>query len=303
MSQVSILKPSQFDIKNVQFSSIRENPTTRAKSMYINYNGSQLLVQTPKMNTPFGLNANTFGDAAADAPKKYSLPLSFGKMDDPEKDREIIAFHRMIQEIEAALLKMACEKSIDFFKKQHKPDMVKEFFSAGIKRSIDKETSLPNGKYPDTLNIKLDSTGKAPTEVYINAKTPETAPFTDIFQKGASCVALLNCSCWIANGKFGVTWRAKQIKYYPIPKLSGYSITDDDESEAITSALSTGMAISSTPAPSKAASAPISIPDDEEEEAATSEIDEGDDEETPAPAPAPAPAKTAAKKVVVAKKK
>jgi hypothetical protein len=268
---MSVIKPSQFNPASLKFSSVRVNPTTQAKSVYINYNDGPLLVQCPKMALPFGLNVSEFDGS----PKKFGLALSFKNMD----DTEVRALHNMIQSIERMLIEHATTSSVEFFKKPLKSEIIREFFNAGIKQSKDKATGLPDGKYPDTMSIKLDVGGKNATEVYNEKRELDQRPFESIFQKGGSCVALITCSCWISAGKFGITWRAKQIKYYPIAGLSGYSIMDDDEVDAVSSAISSSLAVSGG---ASAAAAAVEIADDDDTPAAAA-VDEDDDEEEEAP--------------------
>jgi hypothetical protein len=264
---MSVIKPSQFNPASIKFSSVRVNPTTQAKSVYINYNEGPLLVQCPKMTMPFGLNVSEFEGA----PKKFGVSLSFKNID---SDPEVRALHNMISTIERMLIDHATTSSVEFFKKVQKKEVIQEFFTSGIKQSRDKATGLPDGKYPDTITVKLDVGGKNGTEVYNEKREQDHRPFESIFQKGGSCIALITCSCWISAGKFGITWRTKQMKYYPIAGLSGYSIQDDDEVDAVSSAIQSSLAVSGG-----AAAAVVDVPDDEEAPAAV----EDDEEEEEAP--------------------
>merc|ERR1711998_823193 len=75
-----ILKPEQFDIKNVEFSDLKTQPNG-GKIIYLNYldggKKKKLVIQTPKMSCPYGMSF--YGDG--DYPK-YSLEMSFGGMQD-----------------------------------------------------------------------------------------------------------------------------------------------------------------------------------------------------------------------------
>ena len=92
--------------------------------------------------------------------------------------------------------------------------------------------------------------------------------------KGASLTTLIQCtSVWFAGSKFGLSWKALQIRMDKVPEsIRGYAFVDDDDSSA---------------RPTTRAPAPVS---NQNRFAELDEAEEAEEEEE-APAPAPAPAK------------
>ena len=55
MSSSEIILPKSFDISKLSFSQPKQL-TTGGKTIFVNYSGNQLLMQTPDMKTPFGVS-------------------------------------------------------------------------------------------------------------------------------------------------------------------------------------------------------------------------------------------------------
>ena len=113
------------------------------------------------------------------------------------------------------------------------------------KVSVDQETGEPNGKYPPGCGFKIvKKDGKFPEfSIYDNQKPPtvfdvnqETESPTSIERllvKNALVKCVLRCNgVWIANGKFGCTWRAEQVRIkVPEGGLMDFAILSDSEDE------------------------------------------------------------------------
>jgi hypothetical protein len=115
-----------------------------------------------------------------------------------------------------------------------------------------------------------------------------SADVESVFTMGSKVRALIQCTgFWVAAGKFGLSWRLKQMIVDPSSRIGKEYAFDDDAEESAPVA---------APAPKKAAPVPVA------------EISNSDDEEEAAPeaaAPAPVvqeqepePEPTQAKKVV-----
>ena len=57
---------------------------------------------------------------------------------------------------------------------------------------------------------------------------------TDLLKKGSKVKLLLRCNgLWVANGKFGCTWRAEQMKVTRAATFDDYAFDDSDEEEEV----------------------------------------------------------------------
>jgi hypothetical protein len=72
----------------------------------------------------------------------------------------------------------------------------------------------------------------------VNKTTDEPVELSNVMMKGALVKVVLKCNgIWIANGKFGCTWRAEQIRIkVPEGGLRDFAIlsdSDEEEEEAV----------------------------------------------------------------------
>ena len=68
----------------------------------------------------------------------------------------------------------------------------------------------------------------------VNGETDDSVDISNILMKGSQIKAVLKCNgIWLANGKFGCTWRAEQIRVkVPEGGLNEFAIeseSDDDD--------------------------------------------------------------------------
>jgi hypothetical protein len=181
--------------------------------------------------------------------------------------------------------------------------MVKMFYTPTMRFARDAEGNLK--PYPPTLKIQLrQRDGKFETAVYDDKKRPlNDIPLEDVLVKRAYLTVLIQCTgVWFAGGKFGLSWKALQIRADKIPdSIRGFAFLEDGDA---------------APAPSKTAPAAKAPPanqfaglDDEEvdDDAAlaappmsAAPADEDEElEEAPLPVPVKKPVvKTVVKKVV-----
>jgi hypothetical protein len=138
------------------------------------------------------------------------------------------------------------------------------------------------------MKLKLMETETGYTTNFFNIeKQPiEASDVDNFFTKGTKVRGLIQCTgFWIAAGKFGLTWRLKQMVLDPPARIGKAYAFDDGDDEVAAPA----------PAPKAAAvAAPVLVEEEEEAEA---------EEEVEEVAPAPVePVKKIVRKVVVAKK-
>jgi hypothetical protein len=136
--------------------------------------------------------------------------------------------------------------------------------------------------YPPTIKLQLrQRDGKFETQVYDDKKRPLTdVPLEDILVKGSVITSLIQCTgVWFAGGKFGLSWKAIQIRADKVPEsIRGFAFLEEDGEAA--------------PAPVAAAAAPkaavAAVQSQNKFAALHDDEDEVDDEEALAPPPAAA---------------
>ena len=70
-------------------------------------------------------------------------------------------------------------------------------------------------------------------DMYDNLKSqidPEN--FVKVLTKGIKAASLIECvGLWFAGGKYGCSWKIKQLKVEPSSQISGYSFVDDSDAD------------------------------------------------------------------------
>ena len=208
--------------------------------LFLNYNGGidPMYLQTPEVTIPF--DPNYFPDNADSG--KYALKISLTNLEENESMREL---HSKLTELDDFLMNAAVTNSGSWLKKPKiSLETIKELYTPLLKVHTDQETGEPTGKWPDQFGFKvvmknkkfpgLSIYDKNKTNFDINNETDNPVDIKNILVKGASIKAVLKCNgLWIANGKFGCTWRAQQIRVkVPEGGLKEFAIlSDSDDSD------------------------------------------------------------------------
>ena len=207
------------------------------KMLFLNYGGgiNPLYVTTPEVEIPF--DPSYFPDNENSG--KYSVKFSMKNVDDNKSMRD---FHTWALSMDDLLLKKASENTQAWFRKAKMSDeTIKELYTPMVRVSVDPETGEPNGKYPDSFGFKVvkrDGRFKD-FSIYDNKKvvfdvnkdTDDGIDISKVLLKGSLIKAVLKCNgVWIANGKFGCTWRAEQIRVkVPEGGLEDFAILSESE--------------------------------------------------------------------------
>jgi len=206
-----------------------------------------------------------------------------------ETSEPMSQFKDFLEQVDEWAIDMAHKNSWEWLKTKSAPrDTIAFNYTRTLKVPVDTKTGEPNGK-PANMKLKLMETESGYTTNFFNVeKQPiEAADVDNFFSKGTKVRGLIQCTgFWIAAGKFGLTWRLKQMVLDP-PARIGKAYAFDDGDDDVSSA--------PAPAPKAAAvAAPVLVEEEEEAEA---------EEEVEEVAPAPVePVKKVIRKVVVAKK-
>jgi len=307
-----------------------------AKSIYVNYQGYKINIQTPVLNIPYGVNDNM--QFIKDDPKrkdetqKYDITVSFKGIDENQK---IKVFHDKLIELENKILEDAFANRVAWFKNNFDGNKgtVSNMFSRIIRRDKDKETGMFADKYPPTFKAKIpydSSEDKFDFDSYdMDNNEIDFKDYVSNLKGGKAQFIIQLTGIWFSAGMFGCSWKIVSAKFQ---KVNSSKITfvkdsdddnvdddeDDDDIEVDTEIISKSVQKPQVATDAAAASAttvsktPVvsSKEEEEEEEEEEQEEEEEDDEEEeedtqvpePEPEPEPEPVKPAVKKVVNKKK-
>jgi hypothetical protein len=287
----SLLKLKEFDSSNLVCSAPKALNAMGAKSVNLNYKfndgQSPITFQTPWMRS-FGIN-QWVDPKNANAEPKLSVTLSFMGS---EENESVTAFKEFLESIDEWAIDTAHKNAWEWLKTKSAPrDTIAFNYTRSLKVPVDQATGEPNGK-PANMKLKLNKRdGGFDTSFFNTDKQVIPADEVDgFFNKGSKVRALVQCTgFWIAAGKFGLSWKLKQMIIEPSARIGkAYAFNDDEEEES---------------APVQKKAAPAVAPKKVEAQVVEEEEEEEAPEEKEAPAAEPEP--TQAKKVVrkiVAKK-
>lgn len=302
MSKI-VYNPTEFNAKNLSISALKQLPSG-GKQAYLSYEGDRLVMQTVMMTAPFGLNtADKYG------PPQYSIDLSFRGAD---QRPEVKAFLDAMKSIDDFMLSEGAKNSKAWFRQEMTREMVSIMYTPSVKVSKDKEGNPLD--YPPNIKLKLKKNGDDfVTKFYDTKGTPyKGVPVQDLLVKGVQVTAIIECTgMWLAGGKFGLTWNAKQVAINKLPeKISDFafrglgsaaaaSASAEDEDEDAKENEIDDEAAFQAPKSVVAAMLPVAS----SASSTTVDDEEGDDIEPVAPPVKKPTATIAAKKKVVVPKK
>jgi Family of unknown function (DUF5871) len=292
----SVVSPSAFKVSNVSFSAIKVLDSG-GKQAYLNYNSKPLVMQIGSLETPFGMSVF---DKIPGAPVKYSVELNLRGYNDPATPT-VVNIYTALSALDEYMIEMGVKNSRAWFKGDMSRDVVSALYTPSVRFSRDADGNLKS--FPPSLKIQLrKKDGKFETAVYDEQKRPmEGVPLEDILVKRAHLTVLMQCTgVWFAGGKFGLSWKAIQIRADKIPeRIRGFAFLDDGEAGEQAPASSVkaksqnqfqDLDDDEDGVDDEAALAPPSKPEEVHEEEEEEDVEEV--------APAPVPAKAAPKKLV-----
>ena len=255
------------------------------KIIGISYDGKPLHLQLPEMVCPYG--TNVYNDPTGSAPPKYSLDFSFRG---EEENERLAKFHSQLERLEEVLVERAVENSTTWFKKKQSKEVIQAFFSPLLKRSIDKETQEPDGKYPDTFKVKLNvRNDEFECKVFDADNALLDEPLDTLIVKGTKATALVQPSfIWFAGGKFGLTTKAVQMRAKVPARIGNTCVMVDDEEDMSNEYVATMNAMGG--------SGPMMVDDEDDEDDAE---DVHEEEEVPPAAAKPTKRRRARGKAAV----
>jgi hypothetical protein len=208
-----------------------------AKSVYINYNGAKVNLQTPILNIPYVVNDNMQfikkDEARKDEERKYDITVSFKGMDENPKIKQ---FHDKMKELEQKIIDDAFTNRLAWWKNNYNgnKDFVSNMFTPIVKHDKDKATGEYANKYPPTFKAKIPFNSlenKFEFDCY-DMDNNETN-FNDIMLnlKGGKAQFIIQLSgIWFSAGMFGCSWKIVSAKFQQIntSKITFVMDSDDD---------------------------------------------------------------------------
>jgi hypothetical protein len=211
---------------NIDASSITFNPPRAldngSRVIYMKHGKTTkntLVFVTPQLNAPFGL---TDWDMT-----KFSIDLSVGN----NPDAQILV--DKIKEVESNIIDFAYENSMSWFKKKYTSrEVVAELFTSAIKYPKDRDTGEISSKYPPTIKFTLPfRAGKFECEAYNCSKEPIEISKENLPKGSKINVIAQAAMIWIAGNKFGMTFKAMQVKVAPPKRITGFAFLEDSDEE------------------------------------------------------------------------
>ena len=270
----SVVAPSAFKVSNVTFSAPKMLDSG-GKQAYLNYNGGPLVMQVGPLETPFGLSVFD-----KQGPPKYSVDLKLRGYDDPTNHPKTATIYNAFHALDEFMLDQGVKNSALWFKGAKSREVLSELYTPVVRFSVDSEGNRK--PYPPTLKVQLRKRDdKFEADIYDENKRPlNDVPLEDIIVKGTVLTALIQCTgVWFAGGKFGLSWKAVQIRADKVPHTfrgKPAFLSEDGEEDA------------------PEAAAPAAAPASANRFAALHDDEEVDDEEALAPAKPAAAAATPA---------
>lgn len=307
MAEKNVVLAKSVDVSKIKYSAPR-TLDNQSKSVYVNYEGSSITIQTPLVRLPYGVGdwneKNAEGKPSGeDKPKKYDLAFSFDGADSNPKVKELL--DKML-EIEKKITEDAFENRLAWLDDDYDgiKSVVSKLFTPIVKYDKDKVTKKVTGKYPPTVKCKLPYDSRSEIFTFVSQDmNGEEIDFKTIMRnlKGAKARLIIQLSgIWIAGGRYGCTWKVVRGRFEVTKPTavdfiddSDVEVADDDEDDAELKADALANSVSKVTLKTPA---PTAVESSEEEDAAEDEEDDSEVDEPPPPPPPPAAKKKTTKK-------
>ena len=274
----------------------------------VHHGGRWLLVQTPKILCPFGINVYEDKDKDGNVTKKsYSLDISFsGYEPAPDSDStdprlpKVRQLYDLVGNMETALIKHCHKNSFTWLDDPDASEPVcKALLRSNIKWSKDKKTKKINKQYPPRMKFDLPVyDGDMKFKAYIDSRENQITDIDELVRRvSGRCqvVLIAKCDKVTFNGsKYGYKWIVQQLKVYSTKNtMNSYAFIEDSDDEGEQEMGET----------EKVEETPVNMVEDSDEldqESESSDEEEEEEEEEEEKPPTPKPTK---KKRVVRRKK
>lgn len=224
---------SEIDASKIEFGPVKVL-NSGAKSVPLRYEGRNLMLETPTLTIPYGVNKF---DKTPGAVPKFSVDMSLGGADD---NKDIAALKEFFEAFDQRMVQAGMENSNAWFKMAKPNETVIDAFYTRIMKISRDESGNPK-PYPPTFKAALrkriirkpgdkegvqdlgETVSAFDTKFYNAAKDMEEfegeLKIEDVLPKRAQISLIMECTgVWFAGGKFGTTWRAFQVLVHNKPE-------------------------------------------------------------------------------------
>ena len=236
MSVNAIINASNLDINKVSFGDIRVSKTNGSKSVPIKYNGQNFQMRIPKLQYPMGVSIKETENGT-----NYTMLASLRGCDSYAKERatdeagEIGQMYNFLKDLEEKVIKTAVEKSVSWFGRARKEDVLRDSMKALVSPSVEKQGAewVPNGKYPPSFRMKVPVyDGKVNMDAVDMANRPiplSTDNLETVFPKRMEARFIVSPSIYVSGQGFGVTWRISYAQVSAQAKISAAQLFEAEE--------------------------------------------------------------------------
>lgn len=224
---------SEIDASKIEFGPVKVL-NSGAKSVPLRYEGRNLMIETPSLTIPYGVNKF---DKTPGAAPKYSLDLS---LRGAEENEGVAALKEFMEAFDERLVQAGVENGSPWFK-MAKPnqEVIRAFYTPLVKVAVDKDGNPK--PYPPTFKLALrkrmirkpgdkegvqdsgENVGAFETKFYNAAEGmaefDKEIKLEDVVPKRSQISVIMECTgIWFAGGKYGTTWRAFQVCVHSQPE-------------------------------------------------------------------------------------
>lgn len=236
MSVNAIINASNLDINKVSFGDIRVSKTNGSKSVPIKYNGQNFQMRIPKLQYPMGVSIKETENGT-----NYTMLASLRGCDSYAKERapedagEIGQMYNFLKDLEEKVIKTAVEKSVSWFGRARKEDVLRDSMKTLVSPSVEKQGAewVPNGKYPPSFRMKVPVyDGKVNMDAVDMANRPiplSTDNLETVFPKRMEARFIVSPSIYVSGQGFGVTWRISYAQVSAQAKISAAQLFEAEE--------------------------------------------------------------------------
>jgi hypothetical protein len=237
------------------------------------HNMKSLYISTPLMLT---WGVNEWSDDKT-GKKTYDLALQFPN----EENNECSAFLKNMQELEMRIKGDVITNCKEWLgKPKMSSDAVEALWSPMLKYPKDKASDEFDYSRAPSLKVKIQYWENVFKNVELYNESgalvfpnDDNTPITDFIVKGSNVATIIQCGgIWVANGKFGVTWKLFQAVVKPRTTLSGkcHIVLSEKDKEKLVSPVDDD----NDDEPEKMVSSVTEVPDSDDEEVVVSKVNE-----------------------------
>lgn len=244
---MSIIKAQNLDLNTFTFSEPKVDPGTKAKRIFVNSNGSKVVIQTPKMYVPTGITRWRKPDAVDNKDDSFEVEMSFGG-----DSADVAAFHQKMKEYDTIVKQKIQENSLAWIGKQKASMETIEdaFYIPTVKIAVDRNKEPLD--YPDRIKAKIDrdrvgdefsgefiSNKRFNTKVLAFDKDKNSLVFNEstydkVIPKGSRVICILELVYIFCSKQVSTKWKLVQVKVFSENNsIDSYAIDDETEDEVV----------------------------------------------------------------------